>query len=315
MAPDIDQSLPLISQSRQPITREEHASRLSDLIIDEIVYAFGGKRNGWLQRLTTPLLRIPARHFGRIAADFYYEVNQLGISAGASATLPRFNHQLHTRGIEMIPEQGPLLVVSNHPGGLDSLGIVSCMPRNDLKALVTDVKFLRQLDHEDRYFYFVDFKATGGMLALREAIEHLKSGGALLLFAHGEVEPEPESFPKAREEITRWSPSIEIMLRKVPETRLQILTLSGAVQARFLNNPITRLRREAARRQKLAEFLQVITAMFFPKIKPIQLHVTVGAPLATSRLGDGRWMPEIIQRAQVQFDDHLRWVKSISPKT
>jgi hypothetical protein len=304
----------MTDQPIQPIPVDEHASRLGGLIIDEIIYAFGGKRNGWLQKLTTPLLRNPAHHFGRIAAEFYDQCNRLGISKGSSVALPRFKHQVQARGIECIPREGPLLLVSNHPGGLDSLGIVSCIPRNDLRALASDVRFLHQLDYFRRYLYFVDFKATGGMLALRDAIRHLQSGGALLLFAHGEVEPEPESYPNARDEIARWSPSIEIILRKVPETRMLILTVSGAVQAHYLRHPLTMIRRKPARRQKLAEFLQVIAAMLMPKARTTLIHVTAGVPITTAQLDEGRWMPGIIQRAQSQMDDHLQWVKSVSPK-
>jgi hypothetical protein len=201
-------------------------------------------------------------------------------------------------------------LVSNHPGGLDSLGIVSCISRNDLRALASDVRFLHHLDYFHRYLYYVDFKSTGGMLALRDAIRHMQSGGALLLFAHGDVEPEPESFPAARDEIARWSPSIEIILRKVPETRLQILTVSGAVQANYLRHPLTLIRREPARRQKLAEFLQVIAAMLMPKARTTLIHITTGMPIMTMKLGMGRWMPNIIQLAQSQMDDHLSWVKS-----
>lgn len=304
----------MTDQPIQPITIDEHASRLGKLIIDEIIYAFGGTRNGWLQKLATPFLRNSAQHFGHIAAEFYDQVNCLGISKGASVALPRFKHQVQARGVESIPCKGPLLLVSNHPGGLDSVGIVSRIPRNDLRAMVTDVRLLRQLDYLQRYFFYVDFKATSGMLALRDAIAHLQNGGALLLFAHGEVEPEPESYPNARDEIAKWSPSIEIILRKVPETRLQILTVSGAVQAHYLRHPLTLIRRKPARRQKLAEFLQVIAAMIITKARTTRIHLTAGAPITTEQLGIGRWLPEIIQRAQSQMDDHLQWVKSISPK-
>jgi hypothetical protein len=300
-------------QTSETMTVEEHAALLSESILDEILYAFSGNRSGWLMFLTKLLASKPAGYFGRIAADFYDQVNRLNIRQAARTAFGKLNHNITTRGIENIPVKGPLLLVSNHPGGLDSLGILTCLPRNDLRAIVTDVKFLRQLDYANRYLIYADFKATGGMLALREAINHLKADGSLLLFAHGEVEPEPESFPRAGEEINRWSNSIEIMLRKVPETHLQILTVSGAVQSRYLRSPITRIRKKAARRQKLAEFLQVIASMVLPKTTPIHLHLTVGEAIETSELGSGRWLPEVIRSAQAQLDEHLRWVKSINP--
>jgi hypothetical protein len=302
------------TQPAERYTVEEHAALLRDGILDEILYAFSGKRGGWLHTFITPLARIPASHFGRIAAEFYSQVNNLGLSQAAHTALHKFNHTITVREIEKIPDRGPLLLVSNHPGGLDSVGILTCIPRNDLRALVTDVKFMRLLDYYQRYVFFVDFKTTGGMLALRDAILHLKTGGALLLFAHGDVEPEPECFPGAGEEMAKWSPSIEIMLRKVPETLLQIVTISGAVQTRFLRNPITLLRRQPARRQKLAEFLQVISSILYPKSTPVQLHLTVGEVIETRSLGKDHWMPEVVRRGKAQLEDHLKWVKSISPK-
>jgi len=302
----------MTAQPTPPITIDEHAIKLRELIIDEIIYAFSGKRSKISHRLVAPLLRIPAGHFGRIAAEFYEKVNTLGVSEGARATLPRFNHIVTARGIERIPQKGPLLIVSNHPGGLDSLGIVSCIPRNDLKVLVSDVKFMRLFDIRQRYCIYVSFEAIGGMVALRDAIDHLRSGGALLVFAHGDVEPESECLPGAREAIKDWSPSLEIMLRKVPETSIQIISASGAVLPRFLNSPITRLRRQPERRQKLAEFLQVIQSLLLPGSTPVNLHFTIGEPIATDRLGEGRWMPEIIRHAQAQLDDHLAWVNGLT---
>jgi hypothetical protein len=301
-------------QTASSCTMEEHAALLKDGIMDEILYAFSGKRKSWLGALLAPLVRIPAGRFGRVAAEFYARVNDLGIRQAARTTLQKLNHAMTARGTEKIPDHGPLLLVSNHPGGLDSLGILSCIPRNDLKALVTDVKFMHLLDYYQRYLLFVDFKATGGMLALREAIQHLQSGGALLLFAHGEVEPEPECFPGAGDEIDRWSPSIEIMLRKVPGTLLQIVSVSGAVQARYLHSPVTLLRRQPARRQKLAEFLQVINSLLFPHSSSTRLHLTVGEVIETRSLGAGRWMPEVIRHGKQQLNDHLRWVNSLSPR-
>ncbi len=295
----------------ESITIDEHATKLRELIIDEIIYAFTGNRSKTIHRLVGPLLRIPAGHFGRIAADFYEKVNSLGIREGASATLPRFNHTVTARGINRIPKQGPVLIISNHPGGLDSLGIVSCIPRNDLIALVSDIKFMHLFDIQQRYFIYVSFEAIGGMVALRDAIDHLRSGGALLVFAHGDVEPEPEHLPGARKAIEDWKPSVEIMLRKVPETSLQIISTSGAVLRKFLNSPITHLRKQPERRQKLAEFIQVIQSLLLSRTTPINIHITIGEPVVTGSLGEGRWMPGIIRRAQAQLDDHLVWVDSL----
>ena len=111
---------------------------------------------------------------------------------------------------------GPLLVVSNHPGAFDSVAILSCIPREDVKVLLSDVPFTRAFTSARRYFIYVPPDASGRMTTLRASIDHLKSGGALLIFAHGDVEPDPEVSPGADESIQDWSRSIEIMLGEVP---------------------------------------------------------------------------------------------------
>jgi len=75
-------------------------------------------------------------------------------------------------------------------------------------------------------------------VALRSAIDHLHSGGSLLIFAHGDVEPDPElRFTGAHESILEWSRSVEAMLRKVPQAWLQVTIASGVFNAPVCRQP------------------------------------------------------------------------------
>jgi hypothetical protein len=213
--------------------------------------------------------------------------------------------QATANGIENIPIEGPVLIVSNHPGGLDSIALVSSIPRPDITALVSDIPFLNAMPGIRKYVIFVDFKTIGGMEALREAIAHLQKGGAILLFAHGEVEPDPGFMPGAWESIEEWSRSIEVMLRKVPETKLVISTVSDALLPRFIHHPLTKLRRDPAKSQKLGEVLQVVRQMLSPEKLKVHPRITFSRPMSVDEFGAGRYMPEIIDRAQKQMDRHL----------
>ena len=56
------------------------------------------------------------------------------------------------------------------------------------------------------------------MLAMREALRHLESGGAVLLFARGTIDPDPAFMAGGESELNGWSRSLEIFLGSVPES-------------------------------------------------------------------------------------------------
>jgi hypothetical protein len=284
---------------------EEQVKVLTQKITGEIFYALGGKKDGFASKLFRPLFRSPTSKFARIAARFENDVVEFNPRVAATNALPKLAMQATTKGIENIPLKGPVLIVSNHPGGLDSIALVSSIPRPDITALVSDIPFLNAMPGIRKHVIFVDFKAIGGMEALREAITHLRRGGAILLFAHGEVEPDPGFMPGARESIEEWSRSIEVMLRKVPETRLVIATVSDALLPRFIHHPFTLLRKAPAKRQKLGEVLQVIMQMLSPEKLRVRPRITFSKSLSVDDLETGMYMPEIIERAQKQMDRHL----------
>jgi hypothetical protein len=287
------------------VSKSEHQDILFDTVIDEIAYALGAKKDGVIRHLLAPLLRNPATKLAKILAEFYDKVVNKSPSQGAIDTLPKFNVEVQRSGHPAMPMSGSHLLISNHPGGLDSVGILSCIPRADIKVLVSDVLLMRKLDYLNRYAIFVDFKTVGGMSALRDAISHLNQGGVLLLFARGEVEPDPACFPGAVESIEKWSPSLEIMLRKSPLTTVQILSVSGAILPRFAFHPLTRLRKRQETRQKLAEFMQAITSLYYPKKVQTILKIRFSEIIRSDRIPREAILPYIIKMAQTEMKTHI----------
>jgi len=288
-----------------PPTQQEEAAVYREKIIDEIGYALGVGRSGVMRRLLGPLFRRPAARFGRIAARADAEVESSGISGGARRVLRDFSLTVSTRGTESIPPDGPLLIVSNHPGALDSLAVLSCIPRKDTKVLLSDVAFTRAFSAARRYFIYVPPEAGRRMAALRSSVEHLQSGGSLLIFAHGDVEPDPEVIPGAWESIQGWSRSVEIMLRRVPESRLQAAIVSGVLDRRFVRSPIVRIRSSPARRQKLAEVLQLSQQMVFARSPRTRVHISFAEPVRGMDMTTEEVMPAVIRIARRLLADHL----------
>lgn len=287
-----------------PVPQQE-VIRLRDRIIDEIFFAFGLSRNGLARKLLGPIVSYPAAHFAAIVAKYQAMVPELGFGLTARQALPQFNTVVTVRGLEQVPVEGPLLVASNHIGGVDTLAVASCITRKDLKIMVSDVSFLRSMSIADDYFIFVPQDTPGRMAALHQAIDHMRAGGAVLVFPHGEVEPDPELMPGARESIEEWSPSLEIILRKVPAARIQIAIVSGVINPAFMRNIFVKLRRTPFARQKLAEFLQIMQQMIFPQKLQTNVHISLSQPLSPEGFGEGRIMPGLISTAQALLDSHL----------
>jgi len=256
-------------------------------------------------RLLGPFFRYPADRFGRMIARADNETRSSGLSGGARRILADLSLKVTVRGAENIPKDGPLLVVSNHPGAYDSVVIMSCIPRKDLKVILSDVALTRAFSAARQYFIFAPLDSAGRATALRASLDHLQSGGALLIFAHDEVEPDPEMDSGAAESIRDWSRSIEIMLRRVPETWLQVAMASGILMSRFLHSPLVKIRKTAPKRQKLAEFIQVSQQMVFPRSVQPQMHLSFGTPVKGFNLPGDDLMPAVIKIARRLLEDHL----------
>ncbi|HVP90510.1 MAG TPA: hypothetical protein VMS75_04760 [Terriglobales bacterium] len=274
-------------------------------IVGEICYALGFSRTGIMRRLLSPVVRVPARRFAAVAARADAAVASGGISGAARAILPELSLWPASRGAADIPRQGPLLVLSNHPGGYDSVGILSCLPRPDVKVLITDAGFTRTFVAASRYFIYVPKDDAGRGRALREAVGHLRSGGAVLVFAHQEVEPDPEMAPGAWEALGEWSRSIELMLRRVPAARVQVVIASGVVMRKFLRHPLVKVRRSPARRQKLAEVLQILWQMLSPRTVRTDVHISFAGAVRGDELGPGDRTAAVVAIARRLLGEHM----------
>jgi hypothetical protein len=271
-------------------------------ISTEILVAVGLPRTGPLQTLLLPLVWPPARRFASLAVAFERRVAQEGFTAGAQWILPRFVDGSRATGIEQIPNSGPLVLASNHPGSYDALVIASYLGREDLKVLVSDVPFLRSLHATSSHFIYTPSDAHKRMAAIRESIRHLRMGGALLVFASAQVDPDPAFLPGAHKALKRWSPSLPLFLHLVPETTMLVTIVSGVLAQSCYRHPLTRLRKEQRLKQFLAEFLQVSQQVLFNRRFGLCPMVQFGQPLTAEVLGNasdtGKALRAIIAQAE-----------------
>jgi hypothetical protein len=278
-------------------------------LIDEIVRAVGLDPSGFGRRILGPLFRIPAGRFARVIARADEAIRSSGLPGGASSVLHDLGLEPVVWGAGQVPVEGPLIVASNHPGAYDSLALMASIPRPDLKVVISDVGLSRTFEAGSKHFIFALKTAAGRAKAMRESLRHLEAGGALLIYPHTEVEPDPETSPGAAEALGEWSRSLELMVRRVPATRLQVAIASGILLPRFIRSPLVRVRRDPAKRQKMAEFLQVSWQMVFPRRVRPRIHLSFAAPAGAGELAAEGIMPAVLRISRRLLESHLAAVR------
>ncbi len=111
-----------------------------------------------------------------------YALDSLGVS-------PRLDNEQY---LELIPREGPLLIVANHPlGGLEGIALARILLgiRPDLQVLTNEL--LRRIPELAPLFIGVDVlssaAAGANVKGVKQVHRHLRGGGAVLIFPAGMV--------------------------------------------------------------------------------------------------------------------------------
>jgi len=295
---------------------DEEIHVLSQYLIDEIILAFGLKKTAgsrqvfgfFLNKITTRLSTICIMTDHKIVTD--------GFPAATGWMAGHWVREVHTRGAVSIPTKGPLLAVSNHVGAYDILVVPSQINRQDVKIIASDTPFFKNLPNASRHMIYASGDPGSRMAATRQGIIHLQEGGTLLLFGTGLVDSDPVTYPHAEAEIENWSASIDLFLRKAPQTQVIISILSGIVLPKWAHSPLTWLRRVEWQKRRIAEYGQVIEQLFFPGKPNILPSMTIAPPVSVEELhhesGTKTVLPAVITRGKALLADHINWVKSQS---
>ena len=189
--------------------------QLCHTITEEAIKAMGRSPASGSGKVMASLARPVAHRFARLMAAFDHDVGHLGSAQAARNLLPRFVESCRQAGADHIPGAGPLLVASNHPGAMDSMVILAALPRTDVKFIVSDVPFLHALPHSRQHLAYAAVDMGERLGAVREMIQHLKNGGAVIIFPGGHLDPDPALMPEgARERLNGWSRSVALLLRQ-----------------------------------------------------------------------------------------------------
>ena len=281
---------------------------LNESLIIEMARAMALPPTANVRALIRLIFGRATRKFSELVLGLDRVIEQHGSRAGARWLLPHFMANHEARGAQIIPREGPLLIVSNHPASYDGMVISAHVDRPDYKIIIGEVPPYQYLPHVSQHAIFSPpvMNTFGRMQTVRNAIQHLKNGGALLTFPRGGIEPDPAFMPDPDGEFDQWSRSVEVFLQRVPQTRVLVTIVSGVIARTTMRHPITWFRTARPDRQRLAFMYQMIRQIVSGKeLFGLTPRVTFGEVL--SSLHHDCLLAEIEGAARRTLRQHLSW--------
>ena len=284
---------------------------LRETLLFELTKALGLSQEHGLGKVIRPLFEKATERFAELGVGLDHVVAEQGVAAGARWVLPRFVKSFMARGVERIPFEGPLVIASNHPAAYDSLIISAHVERPDYKIIIGDIPFFEHLPHVSQHAIYAPdpYDVHGRMKVIHKSIRHLEDGGALLLFARGSIEADPEFMSNADAEFGLWSRSLEIFLKRVPRTCVLVTIVSGVIARAAFRHPFTWFRRQRPDRQRLAFMFQMMRQILAGKeLFGLVPRVSFGDLIALSDSEQPeKVLANITASAKRLLQSHLAW--------
>ena len=258
---------------------------LTQINLDDLVSSFGWEKSPFLASTLRRTFINSARKFANQMVDFDSLVGQMGLADASRAIMRKlYIRDVYVHGREHVPQKGPVLFLSNHPGMSDTLSLFASINRMDLKIIAIHRPFLESLTYTTQQLFFIDDDPSKRMNAVRQVANHLRNGGSALTFPAGEIEPDPLVYPGALESLGKWTDSAGVFLRFAPETKIVPVLVSGVIWERAARHWLTRFKRTRFEREKLAAALQLL-ALITLDMRPNIVHVQFGKPITVDEVG------------------------------
>ena len=255
--------------------------RIAQIVARESAETLVGSPAGLRVEIMRRLVRPLAHHVAGRFVAYDRAFGEAGMRDGSTWIVDDATGGVTVEGREQVPPRGPLLIVANHPGLSDAVGLVSALGREDAWIVTANYPFLRAMRLASRRFLFVSDDRGDRLAAFRRIVARLRAGETVIVFPAGGLELDPAlSRDAALASLTRWSRSIELLARLAPGTVVVPAAVSGVVSRSAFDHPLAKRRVVPKERQRMATLLQLA----LPGHRANRVSIRFGAPIAP-RLG------------------------------
>lgn len=277
---------------------------IRELAFEELRHLLHLRANSLWNRILQWSIWKQAVRFSQLVAELDRAIGRYGVQEGTRRCMGGFFPQLTTQFQQELPQEGPLLIVSNHPGAADILALAASLPRKDIKFVAQDRPMFRAIRNVSEHVIYLNSPNQVRANSILEMIGVLKKGGALLLFPRGIWEPDPAVMPGARSHLASWSKSIGHFLSRVPETRLAPVFVSGVISKQAAKSALVGLSQNWRQRSQVMSILSLFGQLSAFRDWMVSPNVHVGESwLAGQQVPS--LQPELLNQAAINSVNHL----------
>lgn len=286
---------------------DENLYQMSQSIRDEILIASGLPRTPFTRKLFWRLFSNITDRLAGLLGYFDHLVLEKGLPTASDWLLSNFCTSIVGHGLECIPHQGPLLVVSNHPGTYDGLILFSALNRPDIRWVGHEFPIYHLLPNTEKRVIFAPQKDHSvHFLTMRNAVDHLRHDGSLIYMGSGGRDPDPAIYPGAETYIDHWLGSFDVFLKSVPGLQIVPAVVSNVISLKWAHHPITWLRQRKGWKMVISEFGQIISQLVHPGQLMLTPSISFGSPITAEQITNQDVRLTLIDEEKALLKEHMQ---------
>ncbi|MGJ3240555.1 MAG: 1-acyl-sn-glycerol-3-phosphate acyltransferase [Anaerolineae bacterium] len=257
-------------------------SRFDQLVyhnLESFAEAFQIDHIPYIQPLVHRFFMTHAQQITHTILGYDQHIDTYGMADGSRWLLERFSTSLEVFNQDQIPQTGPLLIVSNHPGMTDAMTIFATLTRTDIHVVAQKNPFISLLHNIQKYIIFVNEASLTNVRAVRRILAVLRAGHTVILFPAGEIEPDPAMHISAQEKLSTWSSSMSLFMKHIPELHILPVAIGGVISQKATAHPLVRLYQTQSRRDWVAATLMVM----YEQYREVTVTVRYGTPIQATQ--------------------------------